>query len=70
MRWLGEWVMPEPKVLLFILSCPNCGTDVEGIWLEPEDPEENVPEPAEQLCGECANIWQAPWPGYTFRTEA
>lgn len=57
------------NVLVAVIACPPCGTEQEGTWLEPEDPEDDAPEPALQTCGSCAHIWAAPYPGFSFRTE-
>jgi hypothetical protein len=62
-----RWVMPE--VLVAVISCPGCGTELEGTWAAPEEPED-VPELERQLCGSCGSTWTAEWPGFSFRTEA
>jgi hypothetical protein len=65
----------ERKILAAVIACPGrpgwrCGTEFEGTWLEPEDPEDEGPEEALQLCPECGCTFTAQWPGYSFRTEA
>jgi hypothetical protein len=60
---------PELQVLVAIICCPKCGTELEGNWAAPEDTDE-APEDALQTCGSCAEIWLAEWPGFSFRTEA
>jgi uncharacterized protein YbaR (Trm112 family) len=61
--------MSGVNVLVAIICCPACRTELEGVWAEPEEPED-APEPALQLCGSCGEIWTAEWPGFAFRTEA
>jgi hypothetical protein len=63
------------RVLVAIVTCPGregsrCGTEFEGTWQEPADPEDDSPEESLQLCPECGHSFPAPWPGYGFRTEA
>jgi hypothetical protein len=63
------------NVLVAIISCPgrlgwSCGAEFEGNWQEPEDPEDEAPDNAMQLCPECGYCWVASWPGFSFRTEA
>jgi hypothetical protein len=60
--------MLEP--LIAVIRCPECGEPMEGTWLPPQDPEDTSPEPEAQMCGSCAHIWTADWPGFSFRTEA
>jgi hypothetical protein len=65
----------ETQVLVAIISCPgrpgwSCGTEFEGTWLEPGDPEEENPADAMQLCPACGHCFEACWPGFSFRTEA
>jgi uncharacterized protein YbaR (Trm112 family) len=57
------------NVLVAIICCPACKTELEGTWAEPEDSDEDV-EAALQTCGTCGEIWEAGWPGFSFRTEA
>ena len=59
------------NVLVAIIACPKptCGVELEGVWAEPEEPED-APERALQLCGSCGGSWTAEWPGFSFRTEA
>lgn len=59
----------ELQVLVAVICCPACKTELEGVWAEPADADEDV-EDARQLCGSCANTWEAEWPGFSFRTEA
>jgi DNA-directed RNA polymerase subunit M/transcription elongation factor TFIIS len=62
--------MPHSNVLVSVIACPECGTEMEGTWREPEDPEDEAPEPALQQCGSCTHTWTEPWPGWAFKTEA
>jgi DNA-directed RNA polymerase subunit M/transcription elongation factor TFIIS len=59
---------PDLQVLALFICCPACGTTLEAYWAEPEDSDE-VPEPALQTCGSCAEIWTADWPGFSYRME-
>lgn len=61
--------MTECRVLVAEIVCPECGFEFEGTWAEPADREE-VPEPAFQLCPGRGHIFEAEYPGYSFRTEA
>jgi len=62
----------ERGVLVAVIHCPLrlCGAELEGTWLEPEDAGEDAPEKALQLCPDCGHLWDAEYPGYSFRTEA
>ena len=59
---------PDLQVLVAIICCPACLTELEGVWIEPGEPDE-APEPAQQLCGSCAEIWTAEYPGFSFTAE-
>lgn len=60
----------ELHVLVAVITCPNDGTEFEGTWQEPGDPEEDSPEESLQLCPGCGHKFTAEWPGYSFHTEA
>lgn len=60
---------PEREVVVAVIACPRCGTDMEGTWLESEDPG-CYPDAALQSCGHCGHSWEAGPPGYGFRFEA
>jgi hypothetical protein len=55
--------------LIAVIRCPECGEPMEGVWAVPLDPEDSSPEPEPQMCGSCAHIWTAEWPGYSYRQE-
>lgn len=61
-----------PEVLVVVIACPKklCGTEFEGTWQAPEDPEEEGPADEVQLCPDCGFTWTAAWPGFAFRAEA
>ena len=59
----------ELRVLVAVIACPECGTEQEGTWAEPQDPEDEAPEPSRQLCAAGGHTWVAEWPGFRFRTE-
>lgn len=61
--------MAERSIVVAVIACPECGTDMEGTWLEAGEPGSS-PESALQTCGHCAHSWLAEPPGYNFRFEA
>jgi hypothetical protein len=72
---MGGCQLAERRELVAVIQCPgrpgwHCGAEFEGSWLEPEDPEEESPEHAMQLCPECGHCFTAAWPGFSFHTEA
>lgn len=71
MPGLPDASLPESdrQPLVMVICCPKCRVEMEGVWLEPEDSDDDV-EPALQTCGECAETWEAEYPGYSYRTEA
>jgi RNA polymerase subunit RPABC4/transcription elongation factor Spt4 len=62
--------MQPERVLVAVIGCPECGTEFEGTWREPDDLGEDFPEESLQLCPGCGHSFTAGWPGYSFRTEA
>ena len=62
----------ERREMVAVIACPGwrCGAELEGTWLEPENPGEEAPEDAMQLCPDCGHCFTAGWPGFSFRTEA
>jgi uncharacterized protein (UPF0212 family) len=60
--------MDELPVTVAVLSCPECGAEFEGAWLEPEPGE--APESSRQLCPGCGHSWEAGYPGFSFTSEA
>jgi hypothetical protein len=44
------------------LTCPECGHEFTGRWIEDW-------ETASQQCGACGHIFEATWPGFTFKPE-
>lgn len=61
--------MAEQVILTAVVACPNCGEEVPGTWLAPEERDADV-EDDRQLCGACGHTWIEPYPGYAFKTEA
>ena len=63
--------MPEEerRIVVAVISCPACGTDLEGTWLAAEEAN-TYPDSALQLCGSCGNSWTEEPPGYNFQFEA
>jgi hypothetical protein len=62
-------MLPEIRVLTAVIRCPGCEAELEAVWAEPEDGEDEV-ELTRQLCGSCGSTWTAKYPGYSFKTEA
>jgi hypothetical protein len=65
----------ELRYLVAVIACPGrlgwtCGTEFEGTWEEPQDPEEESPADSMQLCPDCGHVFTAGWPGFSFHTEA
>ena len=44
------------------LTCPSCGHDFTGRWVEDHDT-------ADQQCGACGHVFEATWPGFHFEPE-
>jgi hypothetical protein len=60
---------PERCIVVAVIACPRCGTDMEGTWLASEEPG-CYPDGALQTCGHCGHSWLAEAPGYNFKFEA
>jgi hypothetical protein len=44
------------------LTCPSCGHEFEGKWIEDD-------ETADQRCEACCHVFEATWPGFPFEPE-
>jgi hypothetical protein len=64
----GHDAQPEVAVLAAVICCPACQTELEAYWAEPGENDE-VPEPAVQTCGSCAEIFEAEYPGFSYTSE-
>jgi excisionase family DNA binding protein len=51
-----------PVRLTAPLACPKCRYKFTGHWTEGR-------ETADQQCRSCAHVFQAAWPGFTFKPE-